>query len=600
MKLEFCTMANVPHGSRLGDLQRLFSYLPAKRRPQLAGLSALMLLGAVAELATIGSVLPFLALLAHPEGMARYPAAVRLLEAVGLTSHTDQLLGATVLFAATAVTAAVVRVFLLWASVRYTHGLGVDLAVQVYRNILYQPYSYHVARNSSETLAAVDKVRTVVFSVFTPLVQGAVSTVIAAALLAGLFVVDALTATLAGAALCGLYVLMSTVARVRLRRNGRLYADSEGKRVQAVQEGLGGIRDVLIDGTQEHYISRYAEFVRIQRRAMVGNSFMSTAPRYVIEVAGMVMIGALSLFLSQRPGGLPAAIPVLGALAIGAQRLLPQLQIIYQGWSSASGQWASLQDVLKLLSQPMLQDTTDRAQDTLTLARGISLENVTFRYTSDGPDILRGVTVHIPRGSQIGVIGKTGGGKSTLMDLVMGLLEPTGGAIRIGSASLTRGNVRAWHRHIAHVPQAIYLADTTVAENIAFGIHPAAIDMARVQKAAEAAQLASYIETLPDQYRAAVGERGVRLSGGQRQRIGIARALYKEAEVLVLDEATSALDHETELAVIESIRKMRGDITVIMVAHRLSTLRQCDFVCRVDKGRVEIEAQDRDQPALAR
>lgn len=584
---------------RLGDLKRLFSYLPRKRRAQLAGLALFMLVGAMAELATIGSVLPFLALLANPQRVEQYPPVVHLLNSTGLAFGSGHLLGATVLFAATAIAAALIRVSLLWVSVRYTLELGVDLAAQVYRNILYQPYSYHIAHNSSEILAGVNKVKTVVFSVLSPIVQGIVAFIIATALVGGLFAIDPLTASLAAGAFGGLYILVSAATRARLRRNGRLYADSEGRRLQALQEGLGGIRDVLIDGTQELYIERYTELERHQRRAMVGNSFMSTAPRYIIEAAGMVMIGALALLLSQRPGGLQAAIPILGALAIGAQRLLPQLQMIYQGWSTASGQWASLEDVLHLLSQPPLTPSAQGPGSTLHLSASISLEDVTFRYTPEGPDVLRGVTFAIPRGSQIGVVGKTGSGKSTLIDLLMGLLEPTTGVIRIGPDRLTRSNVHDWHRRIAHVPQAIYLADTTIAENIAFGIDTSEIDMDRVKKAAQAAQLASYIESLPEKYRALVGERGVRLSGGQRQRIGIARALYKQAEVLVLDEATSALDNETELAVIESIRAMPGDITVIMVAHRLTTLRQCDFICRVTKGQVQVEARDRNQAVLA-
>jgi ABC-type multidrug transport system fused ATPase/permease subunit len=281
------------------------------------------------------------------------------------------------------------------------------------------------------------------------------------------------------------------------------------------------------------------------------------------------------------------ALPVLGALALGAQRLLPLLQVIYGGWTNMNISRQSMADVVAILDLPI----EDRYQSTrpiepLPFERKIELEGVSFRYSPDRPLVLKDVSLTVNKGARVGFIGKTGSGKSTIMDLVMGLLQPTSGQIKIDGTVLTSENVREWQAQIAHVPQAIYLADTTIAANIAFGIAESEIDLVRVREAARHAELEDFIESLSDHYNSIVGERGIRLSGGQRQRIGIARALYKQAKLLVFDEATSALDNETEAAVMASIGSLHRDLTILIIAHRLSTVEKCDQIYRLDGGRL--------------
>ena len=281
------------------------------------------------------------------------------------------------------------------------------------------------------------------------------------------------------------------------------------------------------------------------------------------------------------------ALPVLGALALGAQRLLPLLQLIYSGWTSMNTSRQSLADVVAILDLPI----EGRYQSTepiepLPFEGKIELEGVSFRYGPDRPLVLKDVSLTVNKGARVGFIGKTGSGKSTIMDLVMGLLQPTSGQIKIDGTVLTLENVREWQAQIAHVPQAIYLSDTTIAANIAFGVAESEIDLVRVQEAARHAELEDFIESLSDQYNSIVGERGIRLSGGQRQRIGIARALYKQAKLLVFDEATSALDNETEAAVMASIGSLHRDLTILIIAHRLSTVEKCDQIYRLDGGRL--------------
>jgi ABC-type bacteriocin/lantibiotic exporter with double-glycine peptidase domain len=571
--------------SLLASLRRLLTHLSRRRRWQLGGLLAFMLLGAFAELATLGAVIPFLALLTDPTLASRYPLLQAMFVAVGWARGESILLPATVLFAVVAVSAAAIRIALSWATYKFTFGMGVDIGIQVYRRTLYQPYSFHVARNTSELIGGINKVQSVVNGVINPLMQGIVSAVLGVAILGALVSIDPVTALVAGVGFGLIYMLVTLTTRRQLRANSKIIGNNETRRVQAVQEGLGGIRDMLIDGTQGVYIQRFSQIEVAQSQARASNNFMGAAPRYIIESIGMVLIAALAYYLSLRGGGLAGAIPVLGALAIGAQKLMPQMQLIYTAWAAVSGNSTILADVVGLLDQAIPDEYTKSAPASPAhLQQGIALRNLGFCYQPGAPEVLRQINLEIPRGSRVGFIGKTGSGKSTVIDLIMGLLEPTSGSIEIDGQPLTSANRRAWQAHIAHVPQSIYLADSSIAANIALGIEPHHIDQNRVREAARKAQLDEFIETLPAQYETAVGERGVRLSGGQRQRIGLARALYKQADVLVLDEATSALDDATEKSVMQAIESLGEEITVLMIAHRVSTLSRCDRIFELSNG----------------
>jgi ATP-binding cassette subfamily B protein len=583
-----------PNISLTANLQRLFAHLSPRRRWQLAGLVVFMLVGAVAEMATLGMVVPFLTIFADPTKTS----CDLFFVPCGLTLTT-----ASLLFGATVAVAAVIRIALNWASLRFTFGLGADISNEVYRRTLYQPYSFHVAHNTSEIIGGINKASGVV-GIISALTQALVAMFITISIITALLSIDMLVTSIAIGGFGVLYAITMIFNRKRLQANSKIVAHTENQRIKAVQEGLGGIRDVLLDGTQPVYVSSFQAVNYRRLRAQAGNAFISTSPRYMIEAVGIILIISLAWLLHQRGGGLSAALPILGALALGAQRLLPQMQQLYFAWSAIRGSQAVLEDVLDLLEQPIPVEYTQAPlalpypSYAATLSNpssnatpvpcssppAIALNHISFRYHPDGVDVLQDINLHIPTGTMTGFIGKTGSGKSTLIDLIMGLLEPTEGQIEIFGQVLSRQNRRAWQAHIAHVPQAIYLADTTIAENVALGCDASKIDLARVKTSVEKAQLADFIESLPQQYQTPVGERGVRLSGGQRQRIGLARALYKQANVLVLDEATSALDDATETAVMQAIHELGNDITVLMIAHRLSTLKNCDRIVELGKG----------------
>jgi ATP-binding cassette subfamily B protein len=375
-----------------------------------------------------------------------------------------------------------------------------------------------------------------------------------------------------------IYGAVIWITRTQKIRISQRIARESTQVVKSLQEGLGGIRDVLIDGSQAAYCQIYRSADKPLRRAQGSNQFIAQAPRYGVEALGMVLIAWLAYTLAQQSDGMAKAIPVLGALALGAQRLLPALQSVYASWSSIQGGQASLQDTLDLLDQPLPDYADQPIAKPLPFREQIKLQQLSFQYDPQGPWILKNVDLIIPKGSQVGFIGTTGSGKSTLLDIVMGLLQPTQGMLLIDDQAIGSGNHRAWQTHIAHVPQAIFLADSTIEENIAFGVPKDQIDPELVRQAAQHAQIADSIDTWPKQYQTFVGERGIRLSGGQRQRIGIARALYKQADVIIFDEATSALDNETEQAVMQAIDGLGRDVTLLIIAHRLTTLKNCTLI----------------------
>jgi ABC-type multidrug transport system fused ATPase/permease subunit len=563
---------------------RLWKQLSRRRRLQVFLVLLLMLVGAVAELVTIGAVVPFLALVTAPERAMEQPVIAAVAGYFNWTEPGDLILPAAIAFGLIAILSGAIRLVLAYVNNQFAQALGHDIGVGVYSRLLNLPYSEHVLLNSSSSLSALQKVGTVVINVIRPLILAVSSSTISLFILAGMLIASPSIAFSAALAFGLVYLLVTVLARQKLKQNSVKISRTQTARIQTIQEGLGGIRDVILDQSQPRYIEKFSRLDTVLKVAQGTNAFIGVAPRYIIESVGMALIALLVVGLSYSEGGLLASLPLIGALAIGAQRLLPLLQQVFLTWSQVLGSHKELSDVLEILERDAGPARNDNAER-LPFAREIRLDNLSFRYGEDKPVVIEDVDLVIRKGSRVGFIGKTGSGKSTLIDLIMGLLSPTSGKIEVDGVPLNPGNLSAWQKNIAHVPQAIFLMDDTVAANIAFG-REGPEGQGSVALAARQAQLSEFVEALPEGYATRVGERGVRLSGGQRQRIGIARALYKHASVLILDEATSALDSATETAVMEAIDGLDRDLTILIIAHRISTLRACDHIVELRDGQV--------------
>ncbi len=580
-------MENIKSDKPLSLMIRFWNHLPKGSYKYFVLYCALILFASFTEIFSIGAVLPFLGVLTNPEEVFKIEKIQPLIAMFGISSAKELILPVTVLFGLSAIIAGITRLSLLLLSTRITLKIGAAMSIDVYRKTMYQPYRVHVARNSSEVVTGVitkaDGAMGMVLQPFLGIINAAFMLI---TLLIATISISPIIALTVFSSFGSIYLLIAFYGKKRLSDNGQIIAREQTIMMKSLQEGLGGIRDVLLDGTQSVFSEIYKNSDYPYRKACANNLFINNSPRFAIEALGMILLAGFAYSLGVSQGGLTSSIPVLGALALGAQRMLPILQQAYGSWAVLRAGKASVIDVLELLDQPLPDYANLPLPKPLPFQDKIQIKNLSFRYGDNLPYVLENLDFEIPKGSRIGFIGKTGSGKSTLLDILMALLDPTDGKIFIDGKELNSNTLRAWQANIAHVPQSIYLSDNTIAENIAFGIEKEKIDMGRVKKAAEKAQIAEHIEGLQKGYQTLVGERGIRLSGGQRQRIGIARALYKNATVIIFDEATSALDNETEKFVMEAIDGLGKDLTILIIAHRLSTIQNCDHIIEMSKGKI--------------
>ncbi len=563
----------------------LWRYLGQKRRNQFLILLILMLVSVFAEVITIGAVIPFLGVLTGPEQVFTLSWLQPIIESLGIETANELLLPLTLTFILIALFSSGVRIAQLWYNSRLTAAMGTQLRHDIYAMALNKPYEFHLAHNSSDLISlTTEKVGAAIGAGIMQVLSLLTASFMCLAIVFTLIYINPFIALVAFITWGGGYVLIARLVRKQVRENSRIVTTNQPLSVKSMQEGLGGIRDVILDNSQKIFIQGYAKTVHNIQYAIVQNSFLSSLPKNLLEVLGITLIALLAYSMQTDSAG-QNVLPLLGAFALGAQRLLPGLQQIYFSWSIVNGNHAVLADVASWLT---VEDNEAKQNkntlSSLDFKENIELRDINFGYAGTDKEVLSKVNLVIPKGSRIGFIGKTGSGKSTLLDVIMGLLVPSEGELRVDGKNIDPSNVKAWQENIAHVSQAIFLSDGSLLENIAFGIPIEEINAQQVEQASRLAQIHEFIETLPKGYKTLVGERGVRLSGGQRQRIGIARALYKEANVLVLDEATSALDDTTEQSVMAAIDDLGGDLTVLMIAHRLSTLKRCERIVELVIG----------------
>ena len=569
------------------NFKRVWRNLTPRRKVYFILLLGLMIVASFMEAISISAVLPFIGVLSNPEKVFAHSSAQFFIDFMGIKSQEELLLPFTISFCLLIFIGIALRLLLLWAQNRLGYGTSASFSSSIYIRTLYQPYAVHVSRNSSEVISGItSKANAILTYLITPLMNLVSSSVTISAIIITLFTINPYVAISAFLGFGLLYAGIILLVKKRLSDSSIILSRESVQMVKALQEGLGGIRDVLIDGTQETYGRIFNRAQGKYNKSSASNQIVGNSPRLIVEFLGIFFICVIAYQLVLNGDGFISAIPTLAALALGAQRLLPALQNFYFNWTSLRAGQDSVLDGLQFLEQPFPEHAHKVNPEPIKFEKSIKLENLSFRYGQDGASVLKNLNLNLEKGKRYGFVGTTGCGKSTLLDVIMGLLVPTKGHLKIDDNIIDIHNYRSWQVIIAHVPQAIYLSDTSLAENIAFGVEPDKIDMNKVREAAKKAQIAETIEALPQKYDTFVGERGIRLSGGQRQRIGIARALYKNAQVIVFDEATSALDNETEFAVMEGIEQLADDLTILIVAHRVSTLKRCDKIFRMDKGEI--------------
>lgn len=570
---------------------------PAERRR--GGMVVLLMLAtALMDVAGIASIAPFLAVLGDPALVETNPYLAQAHAMLGFTEPRVFLIALALLALIVLLGSTVLRAGSQYATTRYTTMLRHTIGRRLLEGHLRQPYAFFLRRNSVDLSKTIfTEVDAFVGTGLTPLANLVAYGSVALAILALLLIVDPQLALIVGLIVGGVYALVYGSIRGWLARIGQGRARANRERFKAAAEALGGIKELKILGREHTYLRSFEHASHRYARHVANSSLASGLPRFAMEAVGFGAMLLLALYLIADGADLGRVLPVLGIYVFAGYRLLPAAQNLYAAVTRIRFGGAAVDAVLADLNRlpPSATCVGKGAGPRLPLHCRIELRGVGFAYPGAAAPVLDDVTLSIPAGSAVGFLGATGAGKTTLIDVILGLLEPDRGAILIDGTPLDRSTVRAWQRGIGYVPQHIFLADETVARNIAFGIADGAADRSAVERAARLAQLHDFIMAeLPQGYDTVIGERGVRLSGGQRQRLGIARALYHDPQVLVLDEATSALDHDTEAAVMHAIDGLAGRKTILMIAHRLETLRRCDMVVRLAHGAVaEIGSYDR-------
>ena len=570
--------------------RKILSLFDARERRQFWLLAALMVLVALVEVVGISSVLMLLNVLAHPETIAESRALSAFRDMLGYDSIFSVQIALAVVVTAIVVVGLVIKAVGNYALIRFSLMRGYTISSRLLGAYLHQPYAWFLERNSADVGKNVlNETDGLVSRMIGPAMKMVANIFLVVAIVGFLILVDPLVTFLSALLLGGSYALIYLRLRERLRRGGEDLMLSFGERFRVSQEAMGGIKDVKLLGLEESYIGIYRIAARRSARAAATIGMMSELPRFALEAITFgTLLTVILVLLLRSDGNIVDIVPTLGIFAFSVMRLLPALQQIYHGLATMRGAKAILDTIVGDYAEASrVPRPAAVTQAPLQMAQKLELSDVRFAYASAGRPTVAGLDLTIPARTTVGIVGGTGAGKTTVVDLILGLLVPDSGEIRVDGIPVTLENRRGWQQSLGYVPQSIFLTDDSVAANIAFGVPKDRIDMAAVERAARIAALHDFVVSdLPQGYATLVGERGVRLSGGQRQRIGIARALYRDPSLLIMDEATSALDNITERVVMEAVQNIRDDKTIILIAHRLTTVKTCDTIFLMEHGQL--------------
>lgn len=581
------TYSTVSNGHVFANIKKLFSCISPRRKVQILLLFLMQLMNAVLEIFSIGSIVPFLGALTDIKKLMANHYIIVFTDWVQISDPQQLIMILALIFGAGVIAANIFRFLTLLTQQYLSAAIAVDLGKMLYFKTLHKPYQFFLVNNTSHlignTTNDLSGTLGILYGLFSIVTQG----LIAIFIITSLFLYNTKIALILSITIVASYSLIMLLVNRRLRRNSLVVSDSYRGMVQALQEGYGGIRYIILDRLQENFANQYTKADRWFRRKNAENSIIMQAPRYFLESIGMVAMTAITISFISKDSNITEIIPLMGLLVFGCYRLLPAMQQIYASISSVISLSVSMQRVMDVISEPLNAEVEKSVIQPMKMKDSLQFNHVFFDYHGTGESwTIADMSFAIKAKTTVALVGHTGSGKSTISDLILGLIQPQKGQIMVDGIPLDIANTGKWQAGISHVPQAIFLSDTTIAENIAFGTPYDQIDMARVINAAKMAQLDSFIQTMPKKYDESVGERGVRLSGGQRQRIGIARALYQNPSLIVFDEATSALDNKTEQDFMQAINELKHNLTIILIAHRLSTVKNADNILVFEKGRL--------------
>ncbi len=571
-------------------LKKILSLLTPYEQFRAFLLLIMILIMALLDMIGVVSILPFMAVLTNPvliETNLILNSMFKFSNIFGVENNEQFLFFLGVLVFLLLVISLIFKAFTTYVQVRFVALREYSIGKRLVEGYLHQPYSWFLSRNSADLGKTIlSEVNEVIGNGISPLMELIAKSAVAIALIILLIITDPKLALIVGFSLGSVYWAIFIFLKSYLKRIGKERLRNNQQRFISVSEAFGAAKEVKIGGLEEVYIKKFSESSQNFAQNQASSLVISQLPRFILEAIAFGGIMLIILYMMMKTGGFNNALPIISLYVFAGYRLMPALQQIYGSFTQLTFIGPSI-NILSNDIKNLKIYNSNQDQGVLSLNKSIRLKNICYSYPNTSRIALKNININIPAKSIVGLVGTTGSGKTTAVDIILGLLEPQKGTIEIDGHIITKKNSRSWQRSVGYVPQHIYLADDTIAANIAFGVDPKNMNQEDIERASKIANLHEFVVSeLSEKYKTTIGERGVRLSGGQRQRIGIARALYHKPKVLILDEATSALDNQTEKLVMDAVKNISKDVTIIMIAHRLNTVKNCDIIYKLENGEV--------------
>lgn len=567
----------------LDDFIIIWNTFERGRQRQFIYLLLLIVISSLTEILSIGSLVPFVTIITSEDAMKKLSFIVNFASRFGLSSYRDIVLFITFIFLILVVLGGMLRLWVLKLSTSLSFESGSVLSARIYRNVLLQNYDQHIIRNSSELISNISiKSNSLIYGYLYPLVNIIQSLILIVCMVGTLLYVNFMVTVIMFVIITFTYFLLYTLINKKLLSNSIVVSREQSFLIKNLREGFGSIRDVLLNATHDYFVTDFQQSDSKLRAAQGSNAFLSGFPKYVIETIGVLIIGVILLISINSPSGVAAILPTVVVIAFSSQRMLPIVQILFHSLSSIKGNRESVKESVEYLK---LISVNERSHFKLSFKKSVVLRDISFSYGTQSKYVIKDINLEIDKGDVIGFMGQTGSGKSTLVDIISGLLKPTEGYVAVDSISLTDGNLGDWQNNISYLSQTNYILDISFAENIAFGVDKNDINILDVEKAARLALIDTIIKTKGG-YWGNAGENGSNLSGGQKQRLALARILFKKSDLIIIDEGTSALDKNTEELILSSITNLESRPTIILITHNRTNLRYCNKAFEIKEGRL--------------